>query len=520
MKEIKRNGKWPLFRMIIPAFREINIFTPIANKITALGPIIIATVADKLWGWRAEVIDENNFHKGPRDGQDLPDHKTLQRENPADVVGIFCSLSSTMERAWDIAKFYQNQGATVIAGGYHTHSLPEESLKKGFDVVVHGEGESVIQELLKAIRSKNSFSEIPNISYWQEAQIKTNLPGKIEVSDLNDQPIPNFGLLRFAKVKIYPINRVRGCSMRCEFCAVRGKPHWVDSQHLFEEVKWLVETRRAQKFFIVDDNSREDCAGALEFFKKISGKYGHSLEFTVQIRLEAAKDSILLTAMKNAGVRTVCIGYESPIDEELKAMRKGYLSSDMVKWTKIFHSYGFFVHGMFIFGYPREKIPDKEETAVTISAQERFKRFKKFIRQCRLDTIQILRPIPLPGTELRSRLKKEGKILPLSLVPWSKYDGSFVCFAPDNMTIRDLQELPIKLMRWHYNPLSFFRIPIKTLAFPFDYLIRGWQRWYRGWRNDIFRYGGHLLIKQWLKRYEHQMFLKKLEKFQASRTQK
>jgi len=509
--ETQRNGKWLVFRMVIPAFKEINIFTPFAKKITALGPTMIATVADKLWGWRAEIIDENNYHKGPKDNQGLPDHKILQKENPAMIVGLFCGLSSTMERAWQIADFYRNQGAIVIAGGWHAHYAPEESLKKGIDVVVHGDGETIIQALLEALRQKNSLSKIPGISYWQDAQIKTNLPEKMEVSDLNDLPFPNFGLARYARVKIYPIGRIRGCSKRCEFCSVRGKPHWANSQYLFEEVKWLVETRRARTFFIVDDRLEEDRCGTLEFFEMIAKKYGSGLNFTVQIRLEAAKDSAFLTAMKNAGVRGVCIGYESPINEELIAMRKGYFAADMVKWTKIFHSYGFFVHGMLIFGYPLKGI------ATTISAQERFRQFKKFIRQCRLDTIQVLRPVPIVGTDLRARLEQEGRLFPLDLVPWSRYDGSYACYWPNNMTLKELQELPIKLMRWHYNPLSFIMILLKTLAFPFDYLIRGWWRWYRDWRNDIARYMGHLLIRQWLKRYERQTFLKKLEMFWASR---
>jgi radical SAM superfamily enzyme YgiQ (UPF0313 family) len=218
--------------------------------------------------------------------------------------------------------------------------------------------------------------------------------------------------------------------------------------------------------------------------------------------------------MKKAGVTVVCIGYESCLDEELIGMRKGYLSSDMAKWTKIFHSYGFFVHGMFIFGYPLKGV------TTTINAQERFRRFKKFIRQCRLDTIQVLRPIPLIGTELRSRMEQEGRLFPLEIVPWSKYDGSYICYQPNDMTSQELQELPTKIMRWFYRrPLSFARILLKILIFPFDYLIRGWQRWYRGWRNDIAKYGGHLLIKRWLKHYEQQAFLKKLEKFASKKAE-
>ena len=89
MKKSKISGKWLLFRIIVPAFEEINIFTRIAKKTTALGPIMVATAADKLLGWRVEVIDENNYRGGLRDKNDLLDHKTLQEENPATAVGLF-----------------------------------------------------------------------------------------------------------------------------------------------------------------------------------------------------------------------------------------------------------------------------------------------------------------------------------------------------------------------------------------------------------------------------------------------
>lgn len=299
--------------------------------------------------------------------------------------------------------------------------------------------------------------------------------------------------------------------MRCEFCSVRGKPNWAGAEHLFETVKWLVETRRARHFFIVDDRMEEDRCGSLGFFEKIAQKYGSILGFTVQIRLEAAKDVVLLTAMKNAGVRMVCVGYESPIDEELIAMRKGYLSSDMIKWTKIFHSYGFFVHGMLIFGYPLKKVV-KEVTATI-----RFRQFKKFIRQCNLDTVQILRPVPLIGTDLRQRLEKEGRLFPLDLVSWSKYDGNYACFQPNNMTVEELQELPMKLMRWHYSSASIVKIPLNIAIFTIAYLLGWWRYWYRDWRNDLARFGGHLIIKQWRRSNPKKLFLESLEKFKTSK---
>ena len=88
IKTIDKND-WPLFRMIIPAVPGVTIFTGQSKRTTALGPIKVATAANKLWRWRVEVIDENNYRKGPKDGNGLPNHIVLQKENPAAVVGLY-----------------------------------------------------------------------------------------------------------------------------------------------------------------------------------------------------------------------------------------------------------------------------------------------------------------------------------------------------------------------------------------------------------------------------------------------
>ena len=500
---IETINDWPLVRFVIPVFPEVNIFSRQAKITTALGPVLVATVANKLWGWRVEVIDENNY-RGPRNSQGLPDHLVLQKENPAAIVGFYCGLTSTMERVWEVADFYHQEKVITIASGWHAYYCPEETLNHNIDVVVQGDGEPVIQQILNVLQKGKSLEDIPGISFLKEGQVKSNLPGMLEVSDLNDLPYPDFGLLRYAKMEIYPIGRIRGCGMNCEFCSVKGKPRWAGADYLFNVVKWLRETRKARHFFIVDDRLEEDLGGTLEFFRRVSEKYGSQLHFTVQIRLEAAKNTELLEIMKKAGVRTVCIGYESPIDGDLRTMRKGYLSSHMLEWTKIWRRY-FWVHGMFIVGYPLK------EKKISISAKEIIKRFGKFIRKAAPDTVQILLPVPIVGTDLRQRLEKEGRIFPLELVPWNKYDGSYLCFKPDIMTLREFQEVALKLMSRFYNPWSFIRIPLRIITFLFDLCIRGWGDWRRGWKRDIKQCGGHLLIQQWQKKQKGDKFIERLE---------
>ena len=205
--------------------------------------------------------------------------------------------------------------------------------------------------------------------------------------------------------------------------------------------------------------------------------------------------------MKKAGVKYVCVGYESPIDEDLKAMRKGYLSSNMVEWTKVLRRY-FWVHGMFIVGYPLK------ENQNLFSSREIVKRYKKFIKEARIDTIQVMLPVPLVGTDLRKRI--QDKIFPLSLVPWTMYDGNHPCFKPDNISVKELQQTHIKLMKGFYQKVSLVKIGIRTIAFPFDFFLRGWSRWLRSWQRSVINYSGHLLVKKWLKRKKKKEFFQKL----------
>lgn len=478
--------KTKLFRMIIPAFPYAGIFNRFHKKITALGAVVIATVVNQfLSGWRAEVIDENNYI-GPRTLEGKVDHTALQQQTPAGAVGIYCGLSSPMPRAWEIAQIYKNFGIPTIAGGRHVSFIPQESIENGFDIVVVGEGENAILEILQNIQNDKKPTGI----------IKGVAP------DLEAIPFPDFGLLRFAKkIKIYPISRIRGCKMKCEFCSVNEAPRWYSADHLFAQVCWLVETRKAKSFFIADDRLEEDRDGYMEFFQLIKNLFGKKLRFTAQVRLAAAEDTELLIAMKEAGVTVVCIGFESPIDTELKAMHKGTTVAKMLAHTKMWVK-NFSVHGMFIFGYP---LPPGVEL---IDFRTRIRLFKKFIKNSRIDTIQIMHPIPLIGSKLRDRLEKANQLFPLGQVGWDRYSGEFACYRPNDMTLEQLQKGPTQIMKWFYSWHAWYRVPFRTLTMPLLYLISGWPRWHRGWFNDVVKIGANILLRKQVK--EEQKYIRSL----------
>jgi len=504
-------------RIIIPAYPAFNIYSHIANKTTALGPVCVASAANEMQGWDVEVIDENNLRRyGPRSDSGGANHEFLQRQRPADVVGFYGGLTSTIPRLYEIARFYKDKGIVTISGGQHfVEDNIAEALNSCIDYVVIGEGEETIRELLWVMEGKLDANEVKGIAYLNNGQVILT-PKREPLTDFEKFPLPDFSLVRYAKIKVYPVERIRGCGMNCEFCAVKGKPRNASCERLLECISNLLETNDARNFFIVDDlfgQQRDETIRFCNILKSYQKNIGRRLNVTVQIRLDKAKDPELLSAMRQAGINTVAIGFESPIEEELIAMNKHLMPEDMLALAKIFHKFGFLVHGMFIFGYPL-----KEDVNFKMSAKERAKRFKSFIKKAKIDTVQILLAGPLPGTELRRRLLMQNRVYPIQDVGWEYYDGNFPLFEPDEpMTAEEMQDSIRKIMGKFYQFKYMFMLGLHIFSFPalvfFLHNIKlGWRRWYRPWRNDLVRFGGWIIMKKWASQFKKDKFLERLQK--------
>jgi len=502
------------FRLIIPAYPAFNIYSNIAKETTALGPVCIASAVREMAGWDAEVIDENNLRRfGPK-AEEGADHAFLERQRPVDVAGFYGGLSSTIPRLYRLAKFYKERGAVTVAGGHHfVDENVEEALESGIDYLVFGEGEETIRELLEVLRKGGDVSAVDGIAYLEDGRVRYTA-ARAPIRDFDRLPLPDFSLVRYAKIKIYPVERIRGCGMDCEFCSVKGRPRCAAPERLLESISYLVETQGAKHFFIVDDLFGQQRSETLEFCRLLRDyqqRIRKRFSLTVQIRLDKARDSELLSAMAAAGVRTVCIGFESPIEEELAVMKKKVRPADMLALTRLFRRAGFLIHGMFIFGYP-----SRQEVSFEMPVKERIKRFKQFISRAKLDTIQVLLPIPLPGTELRARLRKQNRIYPITDVGWEYYDGNFPLFEPDPpLKAEELLGASHKIMGNIYQFKYMFMVGLNIVYFPalvfFLHDIRcGWQLWKRPWRNNLVRFGGWLTMRKWASQFGRGTFPEKL----------
>ena len=504
-------------RIVIPVYPAFNIYSRIAKSTTALGPVCVATAANKMKKWDVEVIDENNLGKfGPKGNHSGADHVFLQRQRPADVVGFYGGLTSTIPRLYQISLFYKSKGIVTIAGGQHfAKDNIAEGLSCGIDYIVIGEAEETIKELLQAIEGNLDIGDVKGIAYLKNGEPVFNAEREPLV-DFDKLPLPDFSLVRYAKVKIYPVERIRGCGMHCEFCTVKGKPRHANPERLLEHISLLVETKNAKHFFIVDDlfgQQRDETIRFCNMLADYERRAGRRLDITVQIRLDKARDTKLLFAMQQAGIQTVAIGFESPIEDELKVMNKRISSADMLSLARIFHNFGFLVHGMFIFGYPL-----KENVNFKMSAKERVRLYKDFIRKAKIDTVQILLPVPLPGTELRHRLEKQNRIYPLADIGWEYYDGNFPLFESDDpLSSEEIQSSARRIMGKFYQLKYMFLVAVHIFSFPaliffFHNIKSGWRKWYRPWRNDLVRFGGWITLKRWTVKFKRDTFLQKLQR--------
>jgi radical SAM superfamily enzyme YgiQ (UPF0313 family) len=509
------------FRMIIPAFPAFNVYSGIARITTALGPLCVATVANKTEEWDAEVIDENNYRRfGPLADDGRPDHAALQQLRPADVVGFYGGLTSTAPRLYELARFYREQGVITVAGGQHFIGANiAEALDNGIQYVVIGEGEETICELLGAIRDGRAPDAIAGLAFRRDgATVQT--PPRQPLTDFDLLPVPDFSLLRYARLKLYPVAWVRGCGMHCEFCTVKGQVRCPAPEYVFEQISSLLEKHNARHFFVVDDLFGQNRAATLELcrmLKDYQAAVRTRLDLTVQIRLDKARDTELLTAMRQAGINSVAIGFESPIPEELAAMDKRLKPAEMIALSRAYHRAGFLVHGMFIFGYPLAA-----GASLSLPVDTRVRRFRRFIREARIDTVQVLLPVPLPGTEMTRRLAAQHRVYSKEAVGWEYYDGNFPLFEPDPpMTAEQMQAAIRKIMGRFYRFKHMFLLGLSVLTFPallfsLHNIRRGWRVWYRSWRNNLLRFGGWIILRRWTAAFEKGGFPERLRRARAA----
>jgi len=386
------------------------------SKISIAVPLIplvsiaeLSAVARKQ-GWTPYVLDlsvkKTNYVK-------LRIIKAIREIKPA-----YCGITFTTplsKEADQVAEFIKkiDPKAKMIAGGCHPTIMGEETLKSGnFDIVVNGEGEITLQELL----SGKDMRKIDGLLYRKGKKIMINKERQ-PVLDLDDLPLPDYSVfnskdyrtprLNCRKNPVVAIETSRGCVGKCVYCnkAVFGNCfRYKSAKRTVDEMVHIL-SYGYKEIHIWDDGFSNNMQRAKDVCKEII-KRKLKITWNIYNGIRVSHiDKELLELLKKSGCYRISIGVESGNQKILDKIGKGITIKQIKKVFGLANKVGIETIAFCMIGLPGET----EETMMqTIDLMLEIK-----------PTIPKLSIVmPLPGTPLFEDWDKKGYIISKD---WSNY---------------------------------------------------------------------------------------------------
>lgn len=347
--------------------------------------LLYLTAYLKLKGFGVEVFD-STF--GSMDEFDL-----LIREQQPRVVGIYVNLM-TKFNALKMIRLCKQNGATVILGGPEPSSYAEEYLARGADVIVVGEGELTLEELL--LGGLQSPQSVKGIIYRNPAGDVTHNPPRPYLADLDMLPFPDREAIevdRYVDVwrKYHGVGSVslicaRGCPYHCQWCshAVYGNTHRRRTPvNVADELQFLIERYEPEQVWYADDVFTIHRRWFFEYAAELKRRR-IQIPFECISRADCLNEDVAVK-LAEMGCARLWIGSESGSQRVLDAMQRQTDAGDVREKTKMLQRYGIEV-GMFIMlGYEGESMADLAETT-------------EHLKQCAPNTFLTTVAYPIKGT--------------------------------------------------------------------------------------------------------------------------
>ena len=293
-------------------------------------------------GIPVEVVDLN-FHKDWG--------KELSRRD-ADVYGIYCA-SSLLSSTLKVRDFLKTNfpDSKLIVGGPHATCMPE-SLVPYFDVVVKGEGE---QTILDVVKDYQHARNLPSIYVGRT------------VEDLDSLPFPARHLVPIHKYhrivggeRSVGVITARGCPMSCCFCSkVWGKTvRFRSAENVLAEIKEVVG-----KYGIKGVSFRDDTftLNKTRLYQMLRGLQFLDVKWRCITRVDQVDERTLM-AMKDAGCVEIVYGIESGSQKILNNLLKGTTVEQNAKVIDLTKQVGIPCKAAFIVGSPGETWETVNET--------------------------------------------------------------------------------------------------------------------------------------------------------------
>lgn len=410
----------------------------------------------------------------------------------ADMVMI-STITSTAPEAYDVAKKIKEKARvlgkdiSIAMGGAHASFMTEEALNNYADYVVRGEGEETILELISWLQNGNDvgrISEISGLSYKIGNKVHHNNP-RSHLQDLDSLPTIDLSLIEgYKDIGIVPVLTSRGCPYDCTFCSVTKmfghKYRFSSPEKTIEILKHYRKLYPGMWVFFYDDNFTASPKRS-KILLEMMLKNGLSFPWTAQARVDVAKDKELLQLMQRTNCKVLYIGLESINPKTLEEYNKRQTVEEMEEAIRTLHQYKIKVHGMFVLGGEED---DRETIMQTVRSAIKWK----------IDTVQMVILVPLPGTPFYENLSAQNRI---ATYDWSLYDGHHVVFKPNKISAWELQYgVMLEAMPKFY---SLWQAMKSAVKFKF--------------KNFMFRMYGHWMLIKW--KVHNSRYLEELKAFSS-----
>ena len=293
-----------------------------------------------------------------------------------DVVGATAITPSIYkaERTLQIAKEARPEVITVL-GGVHATFMYRQVLAEAswIDVIVRGEGEEVVTELVRAIdagRWPARRSSIEGLAFIEDGKVVAT-PSAPTVKNI-DAITADWGILSWEKYTYIPLgvrvaipNMARGCPFTCSFCS-----QWKfwrdyrirDPKKVVDEIEALKRDHDVGFFILADEEPTINKKKFLEFCEELIRRDVNIL-WGINTRVtDILRDEALLPLYRNAGLIYVSLGTEAAAQLKLDLFNKETTVAQNKKAIELLRNAGIVVEAQFIVGLENETAETLEET--------------------------------------------------------------------------------------------------------------------------------------------------------------
>ncbi len=433
---------------------KILLVTPLNRSyviMPSLGLGYLASVS-RIKGHNVDIID------CMKERMSIEDFGHFIKNNLYDVIGlqVFSYDLPSLKKYLSLIK-RNNPDTITVAGGAHPSGDPFGILDflPELDYAFKGEAEIGFPIFLDKITQKKSdFSDVPGLIYRRDGEIIVNPPKVID--DLDTIPMPAWDIIKpetypeaphgaFTKqFPTAPIIITRGCPFSCTFCAGKSiTGHKVRARsidNVMEELRYL-HKRGIREFHIEDENFTANRSLVIEFCERIL-KEGLNMSWSLPagVRIDTLQRD-MLELMDRAGCYSMALGIEFG-SQRVMDMTKKRLTIEMVKEKlRLFEGLNIKKTGFFLFAIPGETIEEIEDTI-------------RFALELPIDRAQFNNFMPLPGSELWNKLKKEGR---LGNINWDRFFVHDVAYVDKGINPSDIKRLQRKAyIKFYLRPRIIF----------------------------------------------------------------